>query len=63
MSHLFISSKQVEHLCSIDEVVDFLHEIVQKDGLAQAEAEVPVTIKIIIVCQFESYIEQYSYWQ
>ena len=28
------------HLSPVDEVEDFLHEVVQKDGFAQAEAKI-----------------------
>jgi hypothetical protein len=35
----------VEHLSSVDEVVNFLHEIVQEYRLAQAKAQVPEPIK------------------
>ena len=31
----------MEHLSSVDEVVNFLHKIVQENRLTQAEAEVP----------------------
>ena len=36
------SFKVVLHLSSIDEVEDLLHEVVEKDCLAEAEAKVPV---------------------
>ena len=35
--HLFICSKEMERLGTIDEVVDFLHEVVQEDCFTQTE--------------------------
>ena len=35
------------HLGSIDEVENLLHEIVEKDCLAEAEAKVPVGVRFV----------------
>ena len=39
-SYLFISTKQVKHLSSVDEIIDFLHEVIKEDSLAEAEAQI-----------------------
>ena len=39
-SYLFISTKQVKHLSSVDKIIDFLHEVIKEDGLAEAEAQI-----------------------
>ena len=31
----------MQHLCAIYEIINFLHKIIQKDGLTEAEAQVP----------------------
>ena len=38
--HLLVRAEQMKHLGAVNEIVDFLHEVVKKDGLAEAEAEV-----------------------
>ena len=38
---LLVGSVQVEKFHSVDKVVDFLHEVVEEDGLAETEAQVP----------------------
>ena len=43
--HGFVYLKVVLHLSSIDEVENLLHEVVQKDCLAEAKAEVPDSIE------------------
>ena len=38
---LLVGSVQVEKFHAVDKVVDFLHEVVEEDGLAETEAQVP----------------------
>ena len=38
---LLIGPVKVEHLDAVDEVVDLLHEVVEKDRLTEAKAKVP----------------------
>ena len=38
--NLLISSIEVEKFDSVDEIVDFLHEVIKENGLTQAEAQV-----------------------
>ena len=38
---LLVGSVQVEKFHAVDEVVNFLHEVVEEDCLAETEAQVP----------------------
>ena len=30
----------MKHLSSVDKIIDFLHEVIKEDGLAEAEAQI-----------------------
>ena len=58
--YMLIRSKKMKHLCAIYEIINFLHEIIQKDGLTEAEAQVPgEQTKKITKENFESYSVPY----